>query len=109
MHPRYKRMLKGLEKQEKSRRKGRRLEPWFLYLLRCADGSLYTGITNDLDRRVRMHQEGNAAKYTRTRRPVALVYSEKVRGRSAALIRECRIKSFPKKKKESLAGNVQTS
>jgi predicted GIY-YIG superfamily endonuclease len=99
-------MLQGIEAKEKRRRKKKKEEPWFLYLLRCADGSLYTGITNDLKRRFEMHQDGKAAKYTRTRRPVTLVYQEKVSGRSAALIRECKVKSFPKKRKEALANSA---
>ena len=49
---------------------------WWVYILRCADGTLYTGATNDLDRRLAAHNAGRGAKYTRARRPVALVYRE---------------------------------
>ena len=58
---------------------------WFLYLLRCADGSLYTGITNDLARRCKQHNTGTASRYTRSRLPVKLVYQELQAGRSEAL------------------------
>jgi predicted GIY-YIG superfamily endonuclease len=75
---------------------------WYVYLLRCADGSLYTGITKDLDRRCRQHEAGTASRYTRGRRPVALVYHEAHAGRSGALRREAAIKSMPRRQKESL-------
>lgn len=104
MDPKYKRMVKALEAKQKRKRKKSASDPWFVYLLRCADGSLYTGITNDVNRRLRKHQEGVGARYTRTRRPVSLLYQEKLRDRAAALIRECEVKSFPKKKKEALVG-----
>ena len=77
-------------------------DPWFLYILRCNDGSLYTGITKDLLRRLKMHNEGRASQYTRTRRPVELLYQETCPSRSQALIRECRVKALPRKKKEAL-------
>ena len=57
---------------------------YFVYLLRCADGTLYTGCTNDLDRRLAAHNAGKGAKYTRSRRPVVLVYREQAAERSAA-------------------------
>lgn len=62
------------------------------YILRCADGSLYTGWTNDLERRVRAHNAGTASKYTRSRRPVELAYAEAHDGRRAAMRREWEIK-----------------
>ncbi len=65
---------------------------WTVYLLRCSDGSLYTGITNDLARRLAAHRAGAGAAYTRSRRPLALVYRERCSGRSAALRREAAIK-----------------
>ncbi len=65
---------------------------WCVYILRCRDGTLYTGVTNDLDRRLRAHEKGTASRYTRSRGPVALVYREASRGRSRALRREARIK-----------------
>ena len=69
---------------------------WFVYMLRCADGSLYTGITNDLARRLAAHRAGTASRYTRSRRPVRLVYRERRRSRSAALKREAAIKRLPR-------------
>ncbi len=77
-------------------------EEWFLYILRCYDGSLYTGITKNLEKRFKMHNAGKASRYTRTRRPVELLYKEVCRSRTQALIRECVIKSLPKHKKEEL-------
>lgn len=53
--------------------------PWFVYIVRCRDGSLYTGATNDLDKRVRAHNAGKGARYTRSRRPVELVFSRRAR------------------------------
>ena len=58
---------------------------WFVYMLRCADGSLYTGITTDLNRRCRQHNAGTASRSTRSRRPRLLIYSEQVASRSLAL------------------------
>ena len=75
---------------------------WFLYLLKCADRSLYTGITNDLDRRFKMHTLGRAARYTRGRRPVKMVYHEICRSHSAALKREYAVKSLTRAEKLAL-------
>jgi UV DNA damage endonuclease len=75
---------------------------WFVYLLRCADGSLYTGITNDLSRRVEKHNTGTASRYTRSRLPVILVYQEAQANRSSALKRELAIKALTREEKESL-------
>ncbi len=103
MHPTYKRMLAGLQKKSKAPKKGTELrEKWFLYILRCFDGSFYTGITNDLERRFKMHQAGKASRYTRSHGPVEMVYSETCRDRSSALIRECEVKEWPREKKERL-------
>lgn len=71
-------------------------------MLRCRDGSLYTGCTTDLVRRVAAHNAGTGAKYTRARRPVALVYAQPCRDRAAALRREAAIKKLPKGQKERL-------
>jgi predicted GIY-YIG superfamily endonuclease len=87
--------------KEKSPRK-RVKKNWSVYLLRCADGSLYAGITNDVERRVKMHNAGTGAKYTRARGPVELLYKENGMTRPQALVRECAIKALPKKKKEVL-------
>jgi predicted GIY-YIG superfamily endonuclease len=103
MHPKYKRMLEGLEKKQKAaKRKTKGFEKWSLYILRCCDGSFYTGITNNLDRRFKMHQAGKASRYTRTRGPVEMLYSETCGDRSSALIRECEVKEWPRAKKEAL-------
>jgi len=76
--------------------------PWFVYLLRCADGSLYTGITNDLPRRLEKHNAGTASRYTRSRLPVILVYQEALASRSLALKRELAIKALSRQAKELL-------
>lgn len=75
---------------------------WFLYILECSDGSLYTGVTTDIDRRLREHQEGTGSRYTRTRRPVVLVHQEECGNRSQALSRECVVKSLPRSRKDDL-------
>jgi predicted GIY-YIG superfamily endonuclease len=72
---------------------------WFVYLVRCADGSLYTGVTRDVARRCRQHNAGTASKYTRSRRPVELVYHEAHPGRSSALKREAAIKAMDRQEK----------
>ena len=77
-------------------------EGWVLYILECADGTLYTGITNDLARRVGQHNAGDGAKYTRTRRPVRLRYWESCLDRSGAGRRECAVKKLPRAKKQEL-------
>src|SRR5262245_46513142 len=77
---------------------------WFVYLARCADGSLYTGVTTDPARRARAHNRGRGAAYTRSRRPVRLVHLEPVRDRGAALRRELAIKRMTRKGKEALMG-----
>jgi predicted GIY-YIG superfamily endonuclease len=76
--------------------------PWILYILRCEDGSFYTGITNDLERRLNQHRDGQASRYTRSRRPVKIVYSESCAGRSDALKRESAVKVLSRKEKEAL-------
>ena len=75
---------------------------WLVYILRCSDGSLYTGATNDLARRLAAHGCGKASRYTRSRLPIVLVYSEPVRGRGAALRREHAIKSLSRQDKIQL-------
>ncbi len=83
--------------------------PWFVYILRCADNSLYTGITLDIDKRLNEHNgtEKNGAKYTRNRQPVKLVYLENSNSRSAACKREYAIKSLKKIEKETLISRAQ--
>lgn len=75
---------------------------WFVYMVRCADGSLYTGCTNDLAKRVAAHNAGTGARYTRSRRPVALVWSVRVKDRSAALRREAKVKGLSRAEKLAL-------
>lgn len=75
---------------------------WYLYILRCRDGSLYTGITTDVDKRFLAHSEGRGAKYTRGRAPLELVYREECGSHSDALKRELQIKALTKAEKESL-------
>lgn len=75
-----------------------------VYLLRCADGTFYTGITTDTARRLREHNgSGKGAKYTSARRPVALAYEESCASRSAAQRREYELRTFPRAEKERLA------
>ena len=75
---------------------------WIVYLIRCRDGSLYCGITNDLPKRLTAHAAGKASRYTRSRLPVALAYSEPQRSKSAALKREAAIKRLRRAEKEKL-------
>ena len=77
-----------------------------VYLLRCRDGSLYTGITNDLARRVASHQRGTGSAYTRARRPIALAYQEQVPDRGAALRREAAIRRLSRVEKLALCSVV---
>ena len=74
----------------------------FVYIVRCADGTLYTGWTTDVTRRVAQHNAGRGARYTRMRRPVALVYREEMPDRSTAMRREAAIKKLDRERKERL-------
>lgn len=75
---------------------------WVCYLLRCADDTLYCGITNDMEKRLAAHNAGEGAKYTRGRLPVSVVYSEKCADKSTALKRELQIKRMPRSAKQAL-------
>lgn len=75
---------------------------WFVYMLRCGDGSLYTGYTDDVQRRLAVHQSGKGAKYTRSHPPVELAYWEELPDRSSALRREAAIKKLTRKQKLTL-------
>ena len=75
---------------------------WYLYMLKCDGGSLYTGITNDLERRLRQHSEGTASRYTRSRLPVRLVYRESCGSRTSALVREHAVKKLSRREKDTL-------
>ena len=74
----------------------------YTYLLKCADGTLYCGWTNDLDRRLKVHNSGKGAKYTRSRLPVTIVYYEEYETPKEAMKREYQIKRLPRKKKQEL-------
>ncbi|HEY1074090.1 MAG TPA: GIY-YIG nuclease family protein [Patescibacteria group bacterium] len=75
---------------------------WFTYILECRDGTLYTGITTDLEKRVIKHNDGTAAKYTATRRPVKMLWHESCADRSTATKRELEIKSLSRQEKLKL-------
>jgi predicted GIY-YIG superfamily endonuclease len=81
-------------------RKKSRAKKWILYLLACSDNTLYTGITNDLDRRLKQHNDGTASRYTRSRLPIRLLYQEPCHGRSQSLRKEHAMKQLSRKKKE---------
>ena len=74
----------------------------YVYIVRCSDGTLYTGWTNNLELRIQAHNEGRGAKYTRARRPVELVYSETAPSKSEAMKRECEIKRLSRREKHEL-------
>lgn len=81
------------------------MSAWYVYVLRCADSTFYTGITTDLERRTHEHNEGRVgARYTRVRRPVELVYFESAADRSAASRREAAIKKLSRSEKLTLMG-----
>ena len=77
-------------------------QDWFFYIVKCKDGSYYSGITNDIEHRVKEHNKGQGAKYTYGRRPVVLIYSEKCNNVSEARRRESQIKGWSRVKKEKL-------
>ena len=74
----------------------------YAYIVECADGTLYSGWTNDLEKRVAAHNAGQGAKYTRSRRPVTLRYYEEFEDKSEALCRECALKKMSRAKKQAL-------
>lgn len=75
---------------------------WFVYMVRCADDSIYTGCTNDLAARVKTHNAGKGARYTRSRLPVSVVWSVRVKDRSTALSREALLKQLSRAQKLAL-------
>lgn len=99
MKEKYLRMLRGLRPGGEAR--------WSVYILRCAGGTLYTGVTTDVNRRVRQHNAGRGAAYTRAHRPVRLVYLERDHTRSGALIREAAIKRLSRDRKTALVRSVR--
>ena len=82
---------------------------WYLYILRCGDGTLYTGITTDVEKRLEQHRTGKGAKYTRGRQPLELVYREKCGDHSTALKREYEIKKMPRDAKMRLITKADES
>lgn len=78
----------------------------YVYILECADNTLYAGYTTSLDKRIKVHNKGKGAKYTRARLPVRLVYSEIAENKSEALKREYEIKQLTRKQKEELIDNI---
>jgi putative endonuclease len=104
-------MRPGGGKKEKATRKETPASPdWYVYMLRCDDGSVYTGVSTDVARRLNEHQSGGArsARYLRTRRPVDVIFTQRVGERSAALVAEHAIKRLEKTDKERLARGVTT-
>ena len=80
---------------------------WFVYVLLCEDGSLYTGVSDDVEKRFQVHLSGKGSKYLRSHKPVRILHSEKVETRSDALKREAEIKSWSRQKKiEALQLNL---
>lgn len=104
MNSKYRRMLKVMKEREATYASSKN-ESWILYILECSDKSLYTGITNNLERRLKTHQEGRASRFTRARRPVKLLYQEPCGNRTQALIRECAVKSLSRQEKEELVNH----
>jgi putative endonuclease len=84
------------------------LSGWLVYMLRCADDSLYTGITNNLEKRLKAHNEGKGAKYTRGRGPVVVVYQRECASRSDALKQELAMKRLTTEQKRRLLLGVTT-
>ena len=78
---------------------------WFVYILRCADNTLYTGITKDIERRCKQHNDAIASKYTRARLPVVLVYQETIASHGDALRREMAIKKLTRTAKEAMCSS----
>lgn len=82
---------------------------WHVYMLSCADGSLYTGVTKDLERRVEQHNRGVGARYTRSRLPVEICYQEPVASHGDALRREITLKRLSRRQKLALVGHFAES
>ncbi len=82
-------------------------DPWFVYLLECADGSLYTGIARDVEKRLALHNQGKGAKYTRGRRPLVLLACSQPMSRTEALRLELRVKRQPREAKRSAVDGGQ--
>lgn len=87
--------------------RGKHATAWYVYILKCADRSLYTGVATDIRARLSLHNTGKGAKYTRGRRPVVLVYQEIAADRGAALRREAAIKRLPAPVKRRLVARTR--
>lgn len=99
-------MTNKINKQKTSDSKSEpQTEKYYTYVLECADGSLYTGITNDIERRLKVHNSGKGAKYTRGRLPVKIVYKEEAASKGEALTRERQIKKLKRDEKIKLINN----
>lgn len=83
------------------------MSAWFVYILKCADDTLYTGITTDVDRRLAEHRAGTASKYTAARGAQEMVYTEEVADRSVASAREAEIKKLSRREKQALVTQSQ--
>ncbi len=77
---------------------------WFVYIIECVDGTYYTGSTNDVQKRFKNHIEGNGAKYTKSHKPVKVIYQEELLSKSDALKREIELKKLSKNRKKELVG-----
>ena len=99
---RYSRILEAMDEPAPPPSK-----PYHVYIARCADGTLYTGISDDVERRIAVHNSGRGAKYTRSRLPVECVYAEELPGKGEALSRERRIKAMTRSEKERLIGRQE--
>jgi putative endonuclease len=97
----YERMLEGMQKNQKKAGK-KRAEKWFLYMLKCSDATLYTGVAKDIEKRFKVHSSGKGARYTRARLPLEIVYRETCKSRTDALVREFKIKKLNPKHKRTL-------
>ena len=85
------------------------LEPWFLYIAQCRDGTLYVGIARDADKRIKEHNNTNKCRYTRFRKPLSLVYKEVCANYNTACKREREVKKFSREKKLTLINREKTS
>lgn len=94
VNPKYLKMIRGMKENGSA--------DWTVYILRCGDGTLYTGVAKDVTARLKKHQCGKGAAYTRTHLPVELIYQEPNLNRSQALIREAAIKRLSRKAKDLL-------
>ena len=99
--------METAEKREPAAAESRQniTRPYYCYIVRCCDNTLYTGITNDLERRIAVHNQGKGAAYTASRRPVELVYSEYAGPKGEALRRELQIKALTRAQKLELIRN----